>query len=808
MNDIFNSFHLSPKDDSCSPASMMQQQQQLQGSPSRTSLLHTSNMNGSNNSGSKGSQLESYFRSNNGGAASTDISPYSSNDGTEDVHPLQNTDQLASFLEDDSNLDPTVQKTKADISTLDESLFSFVSNPDNFSEPKPQEHSLMYTLEPSPIMQPPSRLSSHKDSIQNNTEMIQSFITTCESLTQYLDGDSLGSIEDFFVGSCYDISKLDVDEMVKIFQDTYGTNSLESKRRFSNMVCTKIMPLVDEVVQSNEQFIEETIKKEVCFNIFFFLTRFQIQKDASGTNQKLLYLLMIFAALQSKSIKAHKKQIETIKNEEVATTARELADHAKKIKEFVCTIQTKDQIIEKVTKDNENLLTELNAGCQEIETLGRKVKNLKNCNKEVQQKLEQKQQEIENTRRDMFALKSELLESVEKLRLQYQSEIKQMSMMISLEGKTMENNVVEEYKNEVKRLELMLLKKEKQIESQIEREIDLKNTMREMHERYTEAVSKVNEISKPRDVLPQDQHIPSLNLTSELSEALREMRGIKDHFSSLFEKAVAVQQNTVDAQSIITKKELDELRRKLEMYQIELSLDPDGSKEEMKDLKSKLERIQAQKEMLCEEIKNLNQELATLRVISQERSFEKQRYETKISELVENQKGKIFRAANLLTENKRIRLSVDLAGAAGEHELLLQQNNKTISKVSQKDAKLDSPVTDSQRVRELEQLVQKLQEENDLLRKPVVKPSSQSPKRTSLDDANEQKRSDVPTISVEKEEERKDEVSYRVIPIVKRKPLQPSQMNNVVPQPTGVKITKKVPPVVEGKENNVVSSLR
>lgn len=61
---------------------------------------------------------------------------------------------------------------------------------------------------------------------------------------------------------------------------------------------------------------------------------------------------MIFAALQSKSIKAHKKQIEMIKNDEVATTAKALADHAKKIKEFVCTIQTKDQIIEKISKDN------------------------------------------------------------------------------------------------------------------------------------------------------------------------------------------------------------------------------------------------------------------------------------------------------------------------------------------------------------------------------------------------------------------------------------------------------------------------
>lgn len=264
MNDIFNSFHLSPKDDSSSPASVMQQQQQ-QGSPTITSL-HTCSPIGSKSSGStKASQLKSYFSSSNHGAASTDISPYSSNDGTENDHPLQNTDQLASFLEDDSNLDPTVQKTKADISTLDESLFSFISNPENFSEPKPQEHSLMYTVEPSPIVQPSSRHSSHKNSVQNDTDMLQSFITTCESLTQYLDGDSLGSIEDFFVGSCYDISKLDVEEMVKIFQDTYGTSNLESKRRFSNMVCTKIMPLVDEVVQNNEQFIEETIKKEVCF---------------------------------------------------------------------------------------------------------------------------------------------------------------------------------------------------------------------------------------------------------------------------------------------------------------------------------------------------------------------------------------------------------------------------------------------------------------------------------------------------------------------------------------------------------------
>lgn len=505
-------------------------------------------------------------------------------------------------------------------------------------------------------------------------------------------------------------------------------------------------------------------------------------------------------------------------------------------------------------------MAELNAGCQEIETLGRKVKNLKNYNKDFEQNLEQKQQEIETVRRDMFALKSELLERVERMSLQHQSEIKQMSMMISLESKNADNAAVEEYKKEVKRLELMLLKKEKQIESQIEREIELKNTMREMHERYTEAVSKVNEISKPREVPLQDQHVSSLNLTTELSEALKEMRGIKDHFSSLLEKAVAVQQSTVDSQSIVTKKELDELRRKLEMYQIELSLDPDGSKEEMKELKSSLERVKAQKDMLCEEIKNLNQELATLRVISQERSFEKQRYETKIAELVENQKAreekykklkkqlfkmknkeyhfvkeqsslelkaaklvdhnqelllrvKSLEQQNLLTENKRIRLSVDLAGATGEHELLLQQN-KTISKLPLKDAKTDQPSIDGQRIRELEQLVQRLKEENDLLKKPGSIQNS-SPKRIISESITEKtpiEKSDIPTISVEKtekEDDRKEEVSYRVIPIVKRKPLQPSQLNNVPPSANnGVKITKKVPTIAEGKENNVVSSLR
>ncbi len=80
-----------------------------------------------------------------------------------------------------------------------------------------------------------------------------------------------------------------------------------------------------------------------------------MQKDSTN-NQRLLYLFMIFSALQSKSIKSHKQQIELLKGEGLTISAKQLGEHAKKIKEFIGTIQTKDQLIEKISRDNVSIL--------------------------------------------------------------------------------------------------------------------------------------------------------------------------------------------------------------------------------------------------------------------------------------------------------------------------------------------------------------------------------------------------------------------------------------------------------------------
>ena len=486
--------------------------------------------------------------------------------------------------------------------------------------------------------------------------------------------------------------------------------------------------------------------------------------------------------------------------------------------------------------------------------------------------LQEKSSDLENLRRELSSTKTELLQNVEKISLQYQSELKQAMMMISLkenqitEKKQTNDFAVEEYREELKKLEVMVCKKEKQIESHIEREISLKNTMREMHLKYTEALSKINELSRLTKELPTVTTPSTPVVNTEIMDAIKEMKAVKEHFSSLLEKAVAVHQS-VDTQSYINKKEMDELKRKLEMYQIELTLDPEGTREESKELKAKVDILSKQKDMLCEEIKSLNQELAVLRVISQERSFEKQRFETKITELLENQqlreekykklKKQLFKLKNkeyhyvkeqsslelktaklidqnqelflkikslehnqMMNEGKRIRLSVDLAGASKEHELLVQQHNKAIAKLS-----TDQGEKLKKEKEELEQLVIKLKDENESLRKSIQQQNSQllqivqseetikrtigSPNMATESVSGQQPSPTSPTSIVEPEEGKKGDISFRVIP-VKRKPLQQANSQNIlenIPQQAtiGVKITKKLPTILhpEGKENIV-----
>ena len=77
----------------------------------------------------------------------------------------------------------------------------------------------------------------------------------------------------------------------------------------------------------------------------------QINKD-QGQNQKLQNLTLLYAAMQNRSIRSHKKLINNLKSEERGATTQEFSDHIKKMKEFIGTIQTKDKIIEKISKDN------------------------------------------------------------------------------------------------------------------------------------------------------------------------------------------------------------------------------------------------------------------------------------------------------------------------------------------------------------------------------------------------------------------------------------------------------------------------
>ena len=248
MNDIFNSFHLSPKD-----------KEELTCSP-----VHSRDGDALSSTSSKGSMskgLEGYLKQEkqvlrNPKNASTDVSPFSSSDGDD----VDQENKLASFLEDDSNLAPAANKHKLELSTIDESLFSFISNPANF-----EDASTSILPAQSPIAQP-QQVQTGTIKIKTspeNTELLESFITTCENLSHYLESDSLDSIDDFLVGSCFDVSKLGANEIIKMFQEAYGTGAIESKRRFSTFVTKQIVPMIDDLIQDNEQFIEETIKKEV-----------------------------------------------------------------------------------------------------------------------------------------------------------------------------------------------------------------------------------------------------------------------------------------------------------------------------------------------------------------------------------------------------------------------------------------------------------------------------------------------------------------------------------------------------------------
>jgi len=465
-------------------------------------------------------------------------------------------------------------------------------------------------------------------------------------------------------------------------------------------------------------------------------------------------------------------------------------------------------------------LAELNSSCQEIETLNKKIKQLKAQKKDFTTIIQHKINEIESLRRETVEMKSDLLEKVERISLQYQSEIKQASMLIGTQVVVdpVPSRQLLEAQEEVHKLGIMLCSKEKQIESQIEREIELKNNIREMHQRYTESIARINEQSKP-------SAIPQVTVSQDVSEAVKEMRAMKEHFSKLLEKAIS-QNATVDTQSVISRKEMEELRRKLELAQIELTLDPSGNKELSKELQTSVQRLEKQKVMLTEEIKCLNQELATLRVVAEERSFEKKRFETKIAELVENQevredkykklKKQLFklknkeyhyvkeqsslelRLAKLLDQNQELalkvqslehnnkmkdgkcfRLSVDLAGTSKEHELLVQQHSKAISRLSiNKDGSND-------KLKEMESVVEQLRRENELLK--LIKPNSPTMSKTDVID----------------EEALGGEKSAQVVK--KRMPLQNN--NGVANSQLRVPVKKatQINTTAEGKENVVVT---
>ncbi|KAL9655528.1 hypothetical protein ABK040_002195 [Willaertia magna] len=840
----------------------------------------------------------------------------------------KNERKLASFLEDDSNLDLSKQKM-LDASSIDPSLFSFVSenfvkttmkneiedngsvdeeenaeeinfHEENVNQEEDEtneddfQKSISVNNDSSIANVRKEFIGEHVKNLEKQTkklsdkmtrvklngdssEIVNSFITTCANLSQFLDQSVFSSLEDFFVGSCYDISKLSFDEMVKILQDTYCVNGSENaKIQFTKFITNEIMKTVDDTIKNNEQFIEETIKKEI------------FKEEDLIDYKKLSHLLLIYSSIQNKSIKAQKKHLEILKSEEMDLAAYELGEQAKRLEQFIDAVQVKDQIINKFSKDNENLLSELNVSCQEVEQLTKTIKLLRKEKNELINSLSELKQQYEmklavcekesNTavndlRNDLEKLKKECLTFIKEQSTSIQQEVlkensnKHVSMMTTMEKELLNLKLlVQNREVEIKKLEKALGKKEEEIEKHIEKQYALNDIIEELNNEYYRASIKessknVNHTSIQTDDKLTDKEVVkdnanSANNNSEVKELLMEMRReIKDQYSKVLNN---VNTNVSNNVPLISTKEVDELKRRLEMYQIELSLDPEGTKDKIRELESIIKKLENQKEMLTNEVKCLNHELATYKVLCEEREIDQQQFDFKSKELIESKsqleekykklKKQLFKLKNkeyhfikeqsslemkiaklidqnqelmlkmkslehdnLLNEGKCIRLSLDLEGAK-DNERLLQKHSKAINKlVLQPNNGINN--TNHINISNLNNNHNSTSAggEEGRKRKSIVTTAS------SIDSENNLK---LLIYSDRKQEEEyidnneqqgvidrleKKEISYKVLP-VKRKPLQSALVNsggsssvNNVKQTKGVTIAPYV--ATDGKEN-------